>query len=117
MFLWLTKSDLYNFADDSNIAVTCKNLKNLFRTYEKESESAVDWFRNNNMIANPDKFQAIIMNKRRENQITHKLKKYNNEIETTKSVKLLGIKIDNQLSFNHYILKLCSKAAIQLNTI
>ena len=28
------------------------------------------------MIANPDKFQAIIMNKRRENQITHKLKIY-----------------------------------------
>ena len=36
----------------------------------------VDWFRNNNMIASPDKFQAITMNKRRENQITHKLKKY-----------------------------------------
>ena len=54
------------------------------------------------------------MNKRRENQITHKFKKYNNEIEATKSVKLLSIKIDNKLSFNHYILKLCSKAAIQL---
>ena len=26
------------------------------------------------MIANPDKFQAIIMKKRMENQITHKLK-------------------------------------------
>ena len=46
------------------------------------------------MIANPDKFQKIIMNIRRENQL------YNNEIETTKSVKLLGIGIDNQLSFN-----------------
>ena len=46
------------------------------------------------MIANPDKFQDIIMNKKKENQ-THKLKTYNNEIETTKSVKLLGIEIDN----------------------
>ena len=55
------------------------------------------------MIANPDKFQAIIMNKRRENQITHKLKIYNNEIETTKSVKLLGIEIAKQLSFNQHI--------------
>ena len=47
------------------------------------------------MIANPDKFQDIIMNKKRKNHITHKLKTYNNEIETTKSVKLLGIEIDN----------------------
>ena len=35
------------------------------------------------MIINPDKFQAIVMNKKRENQIIHKLKIYNNEIETT----------------------------------
>ena len=69
------------------------------------------------MIANPDKFRAIIMNKRRENQITHKLKIYNNEIETNKSVKLLGIDTDNQLNFNQHISNLCSKAAMQLNTI
>ena len=63
------------------------------------------------MIDNPDKFQAIIMNKKRENQITHKLKIYSNEIETTKSIKLLGIENDNQLSFNMYpscVLKLPS---------
>ena len=77
MFLWLTKSDLHNFADDSIIAVTCKNLNDLLRTLEKESESAVDWFKKSNIIANPDRFQAIIMNKRRENQITHKFKIYN----------------------------------------
>ena len=84
-----------DFADDNTIAVTCKNMNDLLRTLEKKTESAIDWFKNNNMIANPDKFQAIIMNIRKENQITHKLKIHNNEIETTKSVKLLGIEIDN----------------------
>ena len=69
------------------------------------------------MTASPDKFQAIIMKKRRENQITHQLKIFNNETETTKSVKLLGIEIDNQLSFNQHTSKLCSKAAMQLNAI
>ena len=64
LFLWLTKSDFHNFADDNTITVTCKNLSDLLRTLEKESKSGVDWFRNNNnnMIANPDTFQAIIMN-------------------------------------------------------
>ena len=100
MFLWFTKSDLHNFADDNTIALTCKNLNDLLPTLEKKSESAVDWFRNNNMTANPDKSQAVIMNKRREIQITHILKTYKNEIQTTKSVKILGIEIDNQLSFN-----------------
>ena len=93
LFLWLTKSDLHNFADDNTIAVTCKILNHLLRTLEKESESVVDWFRNNNMIANLDTFQAIIMNKRRENQKPYKLKIYDNEIETTRSVELLGIEM------------------------
>ena len=47
-----------------------KILNDLLRTLGKESESAVDWFRKNNTIANPVKFQVIIVNKRRENQIT-----------------------------------------------
>ena len=111
LFLWLTKSDLHDFVDDNTIAVTCKNLNDLLRTLEKESESELDWFKNNNMIANPDKFQAIIMNKRRVNQITHKLRIYNNEISRTKSVKLLGIEFDKQLSFNQHILNaICSLA-------
>ena len=117
--VWQTKSDLHNFADDNTVAVACKNLNNLLRTLEKESESAVDWFKSNNMIgleANPDRFHAII-NKRRKNAITHKLKIYNNEIETIKSVKLLDIEIDNQLSFNQHISKLYSKSAMQLNAI
>ena len=90
LFLWLKKSDLHNFADDNTIAVTCKNLNDFLHT---------------------------LMNKRSENQIIHKFKIYNNEIETTKFVNLLGIETDNQLSFNQHILKLCSKAAMQLNAI
>ena len=100
LLLRLTKPDLHNFADGNTSAATCKNSNDLLHTIEKESESAVDWFKNINMIANPDKFQAIITNKGRENQITHNSKLYNNEIETTKSVNLLGIDYDNQLSFN-----------------
>ena len=41
--------------------------------FKKESESVFDWFKSNNMIANPDKFQADIMSKRRENQTRLKL--------------------------------------------
>ena len=38
-------------------------------------------------------------------------------MEKTKSVKLLGIEIDNQLSFNQHISRLRSKAVMQLNAI
>lgn len=54
--LRLKYSDLLNFADDNTTAVTCKSIKDLPRTQEKWSESAVDWFEHNCMIENPDKF-------------------------------------------------------------
>ena len=50
---------------------------------EKEPESAIDWFKNNSMIANPDKFQAVILSKNAID-VTHKLRVYDNKIETSK---------------------------------
>ena len=57
------------------------------------------WFRENEMVINSDKLQAIILNKK-EAQAAHKLIINNKEIKTTNSIKLLGINIDNQLKFN-----------------
>ena len=75
LFLCLTKSDLHNFSHDNTVTVTWKNLNDfLLHTLEKEAALELDWFKNNNMIANPEKFQALIMKKRRKNQIIHKLK-------------------------------------------
>ena len=33
----------------------------LIKVLEKESKSAIDWFKLNDMIVNPNKFQAMIM--------------------------------------------------------
>ena len=41
------------------------------QAFEKESESAIDCFQNNSMIANPDKFPAIILSKDAPD-VTHK---------------------------------------------
>ena len=73
------------------------------------------WFRENEMVINSDKLQAIILNKK-ETQAAHKLIINNKEIKTTNSIKLLGINVDDQLRFNEHISVLCSKAAMQLRT-
>ena len=77
-FLWPKNLDLHNFADDI-FAVTCNNLTSLCQKLGKESESAIDWFRNNSMIANLDKFQATIL--KDPTDVTHKLGIYGNEIK------------------------------------
>ena len=67
------------------------------------------------MVVNTDKFQATILNKKSEGK--YKLTVDNNDIESIKSVKLLGITIDDCLRFDQHISNLCSKAAMQLNAL
>ena len=116
LFLCIKKSDLHNFADDNTITATCNTLTGLLKTLEQESESAVSWFKQNGIIVNADKFQAIILNKK-EGEAKYKLTIDNNDIESTKSVKELGITIDDRLRFDKHISNLCSKAAMQLNAL
>ena len=74
---------------------------------KKELESTTEWFKDNSMTSNLDKFPAIILHKDT-TDVTHKLRIYDNEIETTKSVKLLWVQFDNQIKFKNlwiYVLK------------
>ena len=63
------------------------------------------------MIVNSDKFQTIILNKK-ESEANYKLTIDNNDIESSKSVKLLGITIGDRQQFDQHISNLCSKAAM-----
>ena len=69
------------------------------------------------MIANPDKFQAIIIDRKGNNDPMnqHKLKFNQYDITSKNSVVLLGMEIDDKLKFEINIQNLVRKAAGQLN--
>ena len=68
------------------------------------------------MILNPEKFQSMTLQKSGSTE-TYRLQIDGKLIETTSSVKLLGINISNKLTFDDHISYLCSKASVQLNAI
>ena len=59
--VYFIKSDLANFADDNSISTAAKTIPDLISILEIESTKAIEWF--NEMIVNPEKFQAIIFKK------------------------------------------------------
>ena len=115
----LKLSDLFNFADDNSISATADNTDHLLLTLKHESELAVKWFKDNQMIVNPDKFQAMVLqNSRNSKNYEHvKLEIGSTKIEIKNTVKLLGITIDNKLNFEEHISELCKKASMQFNVI
>ena len=56
---------MYSYADDNTFSVSPKVVMNLRNILQSESESLICLFTNNKMILNPNKFQAIALNKRK----------------------------------------------------
>ena len=114
---FINEAKLTNFADDNTIYAAKRDLNELLRLLQKESEVAIKWFSDNNMIVNPKEFQAIIIN--RQNRSNHSccLTINNAEIKSKESVTILGIEIDNKLNVEKHVSKICKKANNQLTAI
>ena len=61
LFFFIEKASMHNFADDNTL------FAKLIDTLESVSNIAIDWFTKNEMIINLDKFQAIILDKKKSN--------------------------------------------------
>ena len=69
------------------------------------------------MIANPGKFQAILIKKNCSDTSVIDISLCDKNIKSEKTVKLLGIKLDTKLNFDAHISDLCKKAPTQLNVL
>ena len=66
---------------------------------------------------NPDKFQAIILDKRKRDHTDEHITVDNQQIKVVSSVKLLGLQLDDKLNFNLHISNICKSASNQLNAL
>ena len=77
--------------NDNTLASFASTLKALLPILESECEAAINWFHNNKMIVNPDKFQVILLDKRGSDNTNIEVKIWNEKIKSTSSTKFLGV--------------------------
>ena len=108
-FYFVDGGNLYNFSDDNMISDHADSIGELVEKLQYLCEVANDWMDQNNMIANPSKFHAILLSKNCSltDRIPIKIKK--NLIESETQADLLGLKINNRLSFKSHINAICKK--------
>ena len=114
---YLLQNDLHNFADDNTISAVSQTISDLTHLLASKSNLAIDWFRWNCMIVNPDKFKAIVLTKARQDTSGISINLRDHCITSEESVSLLGITIDCRLSFDKHVSTLCRKAASQLSAL
>ena len=65
IFYFIHKSDLYNYADDNTLSFHSPHYEKVISVLQEESNILINWFDINCMQANPDKFQAIAVGKKK----------------------------------------------------
>ena len=92
LFLTIKDIDFASFADDNTPYCEGKTIEEVIEKLQKTANDLFSWFSNNEMKANPEKFQFILNT----NEV-HKLNLNENTIRNSTLVKLLGIQIDSNL--------------------
>ena len=111
VFLFIEKCSLYNYADDNTVSYSAPCLSDVLSSLQSDCNRAIEWFTNNGMKANPDKFQFMILSS--SSSAPAELVLENSTcIISQDCVKVLSITIDKQLNFNEHISLCCTKAAM-----
>ena len=116
-FYDIENASVHNFVDDNTLSCFAKTVKDLINVLKQESEVVINWFFSNEEIVNLDKFKSIILTKNKSDDIPTGFSIGTDIVSIEKSVKLLGIHLDNRLNFNLHTNTICKSASSQLNAL
>ena len=108
---------LYNYADDNTLAYFSKSMPDLVNILEIETGVALTWLEQNEMIANPEKFHALLLRKNQTNTSGEQMNIGGRIIKSEETVKLFGVTLDYRLDFDQHISTLCKKAPTHFNVL
>ena len=101
------------YADDNSPFCTAPTIPQVIDNLENDAKNLLSWIQYNGLKANPDKFHALLSEK--DNTLTVKVGKF--DISNSTSEKLLGVVVDNKLTFNPHVTKICSTASKKLHAL
>ena len=115
IFLFIGRTNICNFADDNTIYSCNINLQTILKDLKYDMQNILKWFKVNSMKPNPKKFQFMILAKSTRQSIILNIN--NVKIRESSSVILLGLTIDNRLTFKDHINILLRRASFKLHAL
>ena len=115
LFLFIERTNICNFADDNTIYSCNINLHTFLIDLKFDMQNILKWFKINSMKPNPKKFQFMVLGSSTRQSIILNIN--NIKIRESSSVTLLGLTIDNRLTFKDHINILCLRANLKLHAL
>ena len=92
--MFLHDIPVVNYADDNTPYCTGLKISDVLIKLENAAETLLQWFKDNRMKVNPDKYHLLINNTKEIFQI----KVVNETVSNSKYEKLLRVKVDHELN-------------------
>ena len=102
-----------NYADDNTPYAINSNVDALIESLVNDTSTLIEWFNDNYFKMNADKCHLLVTKHDDDVSVVIDGK----TIKGEKSIKLLGINIDNKLDFNDHVSNLCKKVSLKLHAL
>ena len=120
MFYFLKESKLANYADDTSTYLSKEGIFPFLHAHKSETSIVLNWFRTNEMKSNSDKCHLIVAENRNRDYTSNACIYLDEEKEllhNEKTVKLLGIWIDDKLTFEEHVKTILKKGNQKLHAL
>ena len=112
-FFFVAESvDIASYADDTTPYIYLDDIDLIIEKLEVKTNDIFQWFNENAMKANADKCHLLITTNEEGN-----ISIGGEKMQNSKNEKLLGVTINNKLSFTEHEHKICDKAIQKLNIL
>ena len=113
IFFIVKESNLANYADDNTPYSIESNIVNILNSLANNTSLLIKWFNDNYFTLNVNKCKLIITN--HDDNVFVNID--GQTIYNSKSVKLLGVQIDNNLDFSEHVNNICNKVSKKLHAL
>ena len=121
IFYFVKESKLANYADDTTIYTAKDGIFPFLHALKSETEIVLDWFKLNEMKSNSDKGHMIVVeNGHKPAYVSNTflyLEKEKQLLQNEENVKLLGVWIDDKMTYEKHIKTLLKKANQKLHAL
>ena len=113
IFYIVNENNLTNYADDTTPYAIESDIETLLNSLVNDTSILIKWFNDNYFKMNKEKCNLLITN--HDDNISVIID--GQTIHNSKSVKLLGVCIDNKLNFNEHVSNICKKVSKKLHAL
>ena len=114
IFLLLNETEICNYADDTTIYCSHKELQEVILRLENDTVKLSNWFAENFMKLNEEKCHLLVFGEK-DTEISINVGP--SVIKESKEEKLLGVVIDQKLNFKQHLNTVCRKASQKLHAL